>query len=153
MHPDIGKARSVRPLALGNLVFVVRENQIRTAPVNIKVFPEVKATHGRALDVPARPPLAPLRGPVGFARFGVLPKDKIQGIALGVGNTDACARAQIIDAFTREFPVIFKFADGVVHIAVRCLIRQALFFQDFDKTEHLGDKLRCTRLVCGSQAP
>ena len=77
----------------------MREDQIRAAPVNVKVFPEVVATHGRALDVPTRSPLAPLGGPVGFARFGVLPKDKIKGVALGVGNAYACARAQIIDAF------------------------------------------------------
>ena len=59
VHPVVGKRFVVGAFALGDLAFVVGENIVEAASVNIKVVAEVFGRHHRALDVPARVPPSP----------------------------------------------------------------------------------------------
>ena len=55
----MGELLAVAGLALGNLIFMVRENQILAACVDIDLFTQILLGHDRALDMPSRTALAP----------------------------------------------------------------------------------------------
>ncbi len=59
VQPVVDKPAAIGPFRLGDLVFMVRKDQILTAAVDIKGGPQKPHAHGRAFDVPAGPPLAP----------------------------------------------------------------------------------------------
>ncbi len=59
MHPVIDEFAVVRTFGLRNLVLMMWKLQILTTAVDVEVFAEVMRTHGRTLDMPARPALAP----------------------------------------------------------------------------------------------
>ena len=73
-------------LGLGDLVLVVREDQVEAAAVDVELGAEVAPAHGGALDVPAGPAGPPRRGPVGLGRLvglGALPQREVARVALG----------------------------------------------------------------------
>ena len=83
VHPDASELDARCPFGLGNLVFVVREDQVDTAGVNIDWrITEKPKRHRRALDVPAwaagTHPEIPRRL---FGRRG-LPENEVTGIVL-----------------------------------------------------------------------
>src|SRR5438094_758225 len=83
MCPVTGEWRNAGPrLALRDFIFVVREDQITAAGVDIDLLAERLANHGRALDVPARTALSPGALPGGLARLGRFPECEIAGITL-----------------------------------------------------------------------
>ena len=120
MHPDVGKGSVVGALALRNLVFVVREDQIRTTTVDVESLAQIVAAHGRAFDVPTRATLTPLRVPGRFARFCGFPKHEVQRIALGLRHFDAGTCAHFIGLTPGELAIACKFAHGIVNVAVFC---------------------------------
>ena len=69
MHPVIDVFFACRSLALGDLIFMMREEQVLSAAVDIKVFPEILHTHGGALNMPAGTAFSPGALPEGFAGF------------------------------------------------------------------------------------
>src|SRR5690606_34862461 len=87
---------------LRDLVLVVRKLQIEPAAVNVEARPEDVVGHGRALDVPARPALAPWRRPVWLARLGALPQHEIERIALGLVHVHARPGPQVAQTLARE---------------------------------------------------
>ena len=59
LRPDARHGgRAVGAAALGNLVLVVREDEVEAAAVDVEDLAQVFRRHGRALDVPAGSPLA-----------------------------------------------------------------------------------------------
>ena len=62
-------ADAERALGLGDLVLVVREDQVGAAAVDVEGLAEVAVRHGRALDVPARAARAPGALPRRLARL------------------------------------------------------------------------------------
>src|SRR5829696_7692878 len=70
-------ALRVRPGALGELVLVVREAQVRAAAVDVRSVRQVLLDHCRALDVPARPSRSPWALPGGLAGLGGLPEREV----------------------------------------------------------------------------
>src|SRR5690606_4391840 len=81
MHPVLGHRRPVAAAALGALVFVVGEDQIETAAMDIERLAQVVVAHRRALDMPPGPALAPGARPARFPRLGRFPKGEIAGRA------------------------------------------------------------------------
>src|SRR5450759_1729661 len=114
VHPVIDESIAVRALGLRNFVLVVRKLQVLTAAVDIEMVAEQGARHRRALNVPARPALAPWTRPRRLARLGVLPQHEVERIALGLSNLDALAGAQVFQRFARKPAVAGKIADRVI---------------------------------------
>src|SRR5262245_33624515 len=57
MHPDLRHDRRAESAArLGDLVLVVREDEVDAATVNVESLAEMGPRHRRALDMPARTP-------------------------------------------------------------------------------------------------
>ena len=73
-----------RRLALGDLVLVVREDEVDAAGVDVERLAEVAHAHRGALDVPARAP-GPDRGlPRRLVRLGALPEREVADVVLAV---------------------------------------------------------------------
>src|SRR3546814_8213020 len=68
--------------ALRDLVLMVREDQVLPARVNVDRIAQMLLDHGRAFDMPARPPASPGRLPAGKVVRRRLPKHEIRRVAL-----------------------------------------------------------------------
>ena len=77
VHPERGHRTVVQRLALGDLVLVVRKDEVETAAVDVEVRPEDRLAHRRALDVPAGTAGAPGALPRWFTRLGLLPEGEV----------------------------------------------------------------------------
>ena len=75
-------------LGLRALVLVVREHEVVAAAVEVEALAEELERHRRALDVPARPALAPRRVPRRLARLGRLPQREVDRAALRLVDLD-----------------------------------------------------------------
>ena len=74
-----------RAFGLGNLVLVVREDQIDAAAVDVdRRLAEQPERHRRALDVPSRPARPDAVVPRRLAGLGRLPQHEVAGVLLGV---------------------------------------------------------------------
>src|SRR3990170_2003851 len=67
VKPVFDEGFSRRALRLGDFIFVVRENKINPAGVNVKTLAKMFHRHGGTLDMPAGPALAPRREPKNIA--------------------------------------------------------------------------------------
>ena len=134
MHPIMSKFFAVCPLRLGNFVFVMGENKVKTAAVDIYCIAQISASHRRTFNMPARSALAPGRVPIRLARFCAFPKAEIHRIFFYIACFYSRARFQIFQRLMRKLAVIFKFFRPVINIAAR-FIGIALFKKlrnDFD---------------------
>ena len=77
VHPVFCKRLVIGCLGLCDLIFMMREDQILSAGMNIDLFAEITLTHDGALDVPAGTSLAPAGIPVRLAFFFRLPQYEI----------------------------------------------------------------------------
>ena len=84
MNPIAHKGLSRGALALRDLVFVMRENQVHAAAMNVKGFAQVLHAHGGAFDVPSGASRANLRFPEILALFFRFPEDEIARVFLVV---------------------------------------------------------------------
>ena len=76
------KGFSVCSLRLCNFIFMMRENQVFAACMNVNFIAQILFAHDGALNVPARSAVAPRGFPERLALFFRLPEDKIQRIFL-----------------------------------------------------------------------
>ena len=67
MHPVLNERLLVIAFALGKFVFVVWEDEVKPASVNVKTGPEKPHAHGRTFNVPAWPTGPELALPGGLA--------------------------------------------------------------------------------------
>ena len=116
--PVVGKLAATGTLGLGDLIFVVGEDQILAAAMNINAFPQMLAGHGGAFDVPAWASLAPGAFPVGFSILFLLPESKIQRTAFFVVHIDTRAGFQIVDGLLGELSVVVKMVD-LIEMCIR----------------------------------
>src|SRR5260221_3508391 len=91
VHPQVGAMQPGADewltgggLALGDLVLVMRKDEVHAAGMDVERRAEVGHAHRRALDVPARAPGTDLRRPRRFARFGPLPQREVSNVVLAV---------------------------------------------------------------------
>ena len=82
MHPVFCKRLAVGRLRLGNLVFMMGENQILPACMDVDFLSKIPPAHHRALNVPARPAIAPGGLPVRLSFLFRLPEHKIKRVFL-----------------------------------------------------------------------
>nr|GEU28296.1 hypothetical protein [Tanacetum cinerariifolium] len=154
VHPVIDHLAAERAFGLGDLVFVVRELQVRAAAVDIEMFAQQRRAHGRALDVPARTALAPLGIPFHFLGFRLLrrfPQHEVERIALAGVHIHALAGAQVVERLAGQAAIFGEVAHRVVDVAVRALVRQVFPFQLLDQRQHLRHVLGGARHQRGRQ--
>ncbi len=83
MQPDAGEmAAREGATGLGAFVFVVRENQVGTAPMDVEILAEIAPGHRRALDMPAGAAAAPGARPAGQVRRAGFPEHEITRLPL-----------------------------------------------------------------------
>src|SRR5437899_2400661 len=88
MQPIAGELLARRRAGLGNLVLVVREDEVLAAPVDVERVAEVLHRHGGTFDVPARASGAPWTRPRWFTGLGRLPQRKVHRVALALIHFD-----------------------------------------------------------------
>lgn len=76
---------------------MMRERQIHAARMHVHFFPEHRACHHRALDVPPGPPWSPRAWPLGLADLARLPKREIRLLALGISSGSGERALALID--------------------------------------------------------
>ena len=97
MQPVIDKLAPRASFRLGDFIFMMRENQIAAAAMEIKSLSQIMDRHGGAFNVPAGTSLSPGTFPERFTRFGPLPESKIAGIAFSLIDLDTCACQHVIN--------------------------------------------------------
>jgi hypothetical protein len=132
-------------LGLGDLVLVVREDQVEAAAVDVEGGTEVLVGHGRALQVPAGAATAPRGLPVGLARLGRLPQREVTGVALA-GLAVRGGLEQVVQLLVGQLEVAREGAHVEVDVAVR-LVGVTALDEAAHHLDHLGDVPGGTRLV------
>ena len=141
VHPVLGKRIARRALGLGDLVFVVREDEVHAAAVDVERLAEVLHAHGRAFDVPPGAAHAPRTLPRRLAALLRLPEGKVHGMALYVPHLHARAALEIVEVLAGELAVAGAVGLRVeVDVAVY-LIGKALILELFDQGDDLADVL------------
>ena len=101
VHPEARKGLAGGSLRLGDLIFVVRKNQVDAPSMNIdRRIAKQTERHGRALDVPPRSSRAHTEIPCGLVRRRRFPQHEVPRIVFGV--------LIAIDPSTRSDPVVVK---------------------------------------------
>ena len=131
---------------LGDLVLVVREDEVEPAAVDLERRAEQLLGHHRALDVPAGPAASPRRVPRRvLARLVRLPQREVARILL------ARVRLLLLDLLRplpRELSVLGELRDAVVDVAVD-LVRVTALDQLLDRGDDLRNQLARLRLLVG----
>src|SRR5438309_2879986 len=138
MKPEPDKRLASECFGLCDLVFVMRENQVFTARVQIEALAQLSHGHDRALDVPAGTPPTDNRFPKSLARLGRFPERKVAGAVLII-VIDVYARAILHarEISLREFSVPGKFGDAEIIRSVLRPISKAFLLQPRDELRHL----------------
>ena len=138
VHPVAHVVGAVGAAALGDLVLVVREDQILAATVDIDHVTQVLVDHGGAFDVPAGTATAPGGLPAGLVIGRWLPEDEITGVALVVGHFHPRSGKHVFQFATGELAVVGHGFHRKQHLAVG-LVGVALFHQGLDHGDHFAD--------------
>ncbi|OPZ34522.1 MAG: hypothetical protein BWY96_03108 [Spirochaetes bacterium ADurb.BinA120] len=147
VHPAPDEGLAVGGLALGDLVLVVREDEVHASRVDVYGPSEYTPHHGRALNVPAG--AAPAEGglPVRLALFGRLPERKIAGVVLGVlVGVVAQTALHLACVQAREPAVRFEFRYAEVKRAV-LFVDDAFFVKAGYDVDHVVDRFGRARVV------
>jgi len=81
MHPVMYHVIALRCYGLCNLTFVVREDKVHTATVNVEMFTQIFLSHCRTFGVPAGEAVTPWTWPAhDMFRLGTFPQCKVGGI-------------------------------------------------------------------------
>ena len=126
---------------LGDLVFMMREQQILAAAVDIERFAQIGGAHGGALDMPAGPAHAPRALPRRLARLLRLPQRKVHGIFLDLVHAHARAALKILQILSAQAAVAGKCLYAVIYVAAR-FVGQPPIHQPLDERDDLRHVLR-----------
>src|SRR5699024_1442356 len=156
VHPVAGKGAAVGALALGDLVFVVGEDQVLPAAVQVDGLAQVGAAHGAALDVPAGTAGAVGAVPGGLAGLGGLPDGKVGGVLLQVvvhlAAQGAVAALQVVQVQVAQLAVLGVAAHPEIDVPVAGHIGVAAGDQVGHDAQDLPDVLGGAGLDGGGQA-
>ena len=142
VQPGLDERLAGRRLALGDLVLVVREDQVDAAGVDVERWPEVGHAHRGALDVPAGPPLADGRRPRRLTGLRPLPQREVADVVLGVlVGLDAFADAKLLGVQPRQPAVCRPRGDAEEDRAVVGPVGVPALEQRPDEGDHLVDVL------------
>src|SRR5262249_39003013 len=138
VHPVPRERLAGVRLRLGQLVLVVRERQVQPAAVDVERRADQLHRHGRALDGPAGPALAPRAVPGRLAGLGRLPQREVAGVALLVADLDAGAGGHLLGVAVAQLAVVVVLGDVEVDVARRG-VGEALVDQPLDRRDDVGD--------------
>ncbi len=136
VQPVLDKGFAGRPFALGDFIFMMGEDQVFTAAVDVESLAEVLYAHRRTFDVPAGTPRAPGGFPGRLSGFGAFPQGKVHGMAFEFSRRNTGAGAHFIHIALGEFQVVREALDRVIDIAAAGVGAAAS-----DQTLHQGDDL------------
>ena len=136
MHPVLDELFAGGAFALGHLVFVVGEDEVFAAAMDIKGVAQVFAAHGRAFYVPAGPAGAPGAFPGGFPRLAPFPEGKIHGVFFFFVHRDAGACLHVFQVATGKGAVAAETGNPEVDIGVN-LVGESLANEVFDQLDDL----------------
>ena len=155
VHPELGQRLAAEPAGDGDLVVAVREGQVGAGRVDVERLAQVADGHAGALDVPARPGLAPGRVPedagLELRQRGALEQGEVAGMVLlvvVVGRRRLAPHLLRLDP--RELPVVRETADAEVDRA-QLLVGQALFQQAAGLLDHVAHVLAGPGIVVRPQ--
>ena len=143
VQPVVGKFFAVSRLALGDLIFMMGEDQVFAAGVDVDLFAQIFPGHYGTLNMPAGTAVTPGRLPGRLSLFLWLPQHEIQGIFLLVlaGHQErALAGAQVIQVLVGQLPILLELAGAEVNGSV-LLIGIALVDQSLYHLHHAADLL------------
>ena len=98
MNPETSQFFARGGFGLGNFVFMVREDKVLSATVNIKGQRQILFAHGGAFDMPAGASFTPRAFPERFAFFGAFPQGKVEGIFFFFAGENSRAAHEFINA-------------------------------------------------------
>ena len=133
---------------LGDFIFMVRENQIAAAAVEIKGIAEILIAHSRAFDMPARTARSPGAFPRRFARLSAFPQSEVHRIVLAVVYFDAGAGHHVVEAAAAQFAVAGKFFHAVIYVVVDDVC-ETLFNEHFNHVDDFFHMLRYAGVFVG----
>ncbi len=138
-------------VALGALVLVVREDQVEAAAVDVELLAELAHRHGGALDVPARPAVAPTGWATSCPRRPCAPSRARSRAATPCPRP---ARSGPPPAgspvrWPERRAVLLEGADPEVDVAVR-RVGEAAPDEPLDQRDDLRHRLRHARLAVGA---
>ena len=138
MRPNIHDLFAGVALALRNLAFVVREDVVHAARVNVDSRTKILDGHRRTFDMPAGKAFAPLAGPFQVpARLSRFPQRKVAWVALQRVCFNAHGFQQIcLRDVAGQLAVIGELGNFVIHIAVY-FVRKPAFHKALGDFEHL----------------
>src|SRR5262249_47765878 len=116
-HPEVHRVPAACRLRLRRLVLVVREDEVHAPAVEIEGLAQPLPRHGRALDVPSRPPGTPRGLPVRLARLGALPEGEVERALLVLARLDPRAAPEVVDLPPGDAPVLRVAGDVEVDVA------------------------------------
>ena len=152
VHPVSGEGLAVGRLALGDLVLVVREDQILAAGVNVDLLAQIFLGHHGALDVPAGTALAPVGLPVGLALLLRLPEHEVGRVALALLTGDfqlTETGLQVVQVLVGQLPVLLKGCGAEIDGSVLGHVGVPLVDQGLDHIQHAADLLGGQRVRRG----
>lgn len=97
VHPVMGIFLAGAAFALGNLVFMVREDQILSAAMDVDGLTQELADHRGAFDMPAGAAFAPRRLPIRLPFFCRFPQRKVHGVFFLFRHINSVAGVQLLD--------------------------------------------------------
>ncbi len=65
---------------LGGFIFMMGEDQVGPAPMNINRRSKISMNHGATFGMPSRATWPPWRAPLWLSGFGCLPKGEVKGV-------------------------------------------------------------------------
>ena len=146
VHPVIGHdAGAMRAARLGDLVFMMREDQVEPAAVNVEHLAEVMLAHHRALDMPARTAAAPGAVPARLFVGGQFPEHEVARVFLVFLDRDAGAGQLLVELALRQAAIVRHGGGVEQHLAAR-LVGVPLVDQCGDHLDHALDVLGRARL-------
>ena len=154
VQPGAHERRARGGLRLGDLVLVVREDEVDAAGVDVEGLPEIAHRHRRALEVPPRAPGADRRLPAGLSLPGALPQDEVADVVLGVlvgGNP--LPHPELVGIEARQPPVGGPAGDAEEDRAVVGPVGMTGREEALDERDHLGDVTGRPRELVRSRHP
>jgi hypothetical protein len=151
MHPVTGELLAGEGFGLGDLVLVVREDQVVAAAVDVDLLAQDGQVHGRAFDVPAGASLTPGTVPGRFPGLGSFPDGEVHRVLFFFFDLDARPGLHVVDLTAGEFAVFRVPGDAEVDIPVLSQIGKALVNQALDHGLDPVHGLGGARVGCGGQ--
>ena len=139
MHPEAGEGLAGEAFGLGDFVFVVGEDEVDAAGVDIEGGAEILDGHDGTFDVPTGATGADFGIPGEFAFLRSFPEGEVAGVGLFVlVDIDAGAGDHAAEVVVGELAIFGEFADAEVDGTVAA-VGEAVLLQFVDGGGHLGD--------------